>query len=243
MPTETVRAELLERYRSLALPTKREEHWRFTDLADFDPDAWTAEVGDTRRCDATVIRRARCCRHRDPRREWSHDRVCARRDPLRVAHRRSSAARLARLAGRQASRTQRSGVGARPSRPRPRRGRARQAAVPARDEHRRRWRALLADPRRRRAGQPVHADRGARLGLCGARWLRELRRRDRRARGRQGRVRQRPEPLAADLALLVVSRAGSSRTRSSTGSPAASARGAARSGSRTTSSVAARPHG
>jgi len=42
MPAEIVRAELLERYRSLPLPTKREEHWRFTDLASFDPDAWTA---------------------------------------------------------------------------------------------------------------------------------------------------------------------------------------------------------
>lgn len=41
-----MRAELLERYRSLALPTKREEHWRFTDLAGFDPDAWSAEPGD-----------------------------------------------------------------------------------------------------------------------------------------------------------------------------------------------------
>ena len=37
-----MRAELLERYRALALPTGREEHWRFTDLKAFDPDAWTA---------------------------------------------------------------------------------------------------------------------------------------------------------------------------------------------------------
>jgi Fe-S cluster assembly protein SufD len=37
-----MRAELLERYRALPLPTTREEHWRFTDLAGFDPDAWTA---------------------------------------------------------------------------------------------------------------------------------------------------------------------------------------------------------
>jgi Fe-S cluster assembly protein SufD len=39
MPT---RSELVERYRALPLPTTREEHWRFTDLAGFDPDAWTA---------------------------------------------------------------------------------------------------------------------------------------------------------------------------------------------------------
>jgi Fe-S cluster assembly protein SufD len=32
--------ELLERYRELPVPTTREEHWRFTDLAGFDPDAF-----------------------------------------------------------------------------------------------------------------------------------------------------------------------------------------------------------
>jgi Fe-S cluster assembly protein SufD len=37
-----MRAELLERYRALPLPTKSEEHWRFTDLAGFDPDSFTA---------------------------------------------------------------------------------------------------------------------------------------------------------------------------------------------------------
>ncbi len=36
------RAELLERYQALPLPTTKDEHWRFTDLAGFDPDAWTA---------------------------------------------------------------------------------------------------------------------------------------------------------------------------------------------------------
>ncbi len=40
-----MRAELLERYRSLPLPSTRDEHWRFTDLAGFDPDAWSAEAG------------------------------------------------------------------------------------------------------------------------------------------------------------------------------------------------------
>ena len=38
----TERNELLERYRALPLPTTKDEHWRFTDLAGFDPDAWTA---------------------------------------------------------------------------------------------------------------------------------------------------------------------------------------------------------
>jgi Fe-S cluster assembly protein SufD len=40
-----MRADLLERYEAIPLPTKSDEHWRFTDLAGFDPDAFTA-VGD-----------------------------------------------------------------------------------------------------------------------------------------------------------------------------------------------------
>jgi len=34
-----VRADLLERYRALPMPTTQEESWRFTDLKGFDPDA------------------------------------------------------------------------------------------------------------------------------------------------------------------------------------------------------------
>ena len=37
-----MRTELLEAYRALPLPTTRDEHWRFTDLAGFDPDAFAA---------------------------------------------------------------------------------------------------------------------------------------------------------------------------------------------------------
>jgi Fe-S cluster assembly protein SufD len=36
------RGELLERYRSLPLPTTSEEAWRFTDLRGFDPDAFAS---------------------------------------------------------------------------------------------------------------------------------------------------------------------------------------------------------
>ena len=36
------RAELLERYRALPLPTTKDEHWRFTDLRGFDPDSFSA---------------------------------------------------------------------------------------------------------------------------------------------------------------------------------------------------------
>jgi Fe-S cluster assembly protein SufD len=38
-----VRTEPLARYRALPLPTTADEHWRFTDLSGFDPDAWTAD--------------------------------------------------------------------------------------------------------------------------------------------------------------------------------------------------------
>jgi Fe-S cluster assembly protein SufD len=37
------RPELLERYRELPLPSVKDEHWRFTNLAGFDPDAFTAD--------------------------------------------------------------------------------------------------------------------------------------------------------------------------------------------------------
>jgi Fe-S cluster assembly protein SufD len=37
-----VRSEALTRYQALPLPTTKDEHWRFTDLSGFDPDAWTA---------------------------------------------------------------------------------------------------------------------------------------------------------------------------------------------------------
>ena len=38
----SARAELLERYRALPLPTKSDESWRFTDLKGFDPDAFAS---------------------------------------------------------------------------------------------------------------------------------------------------------------------------------------------------------
>ena len=36
------RDAIRERYAALPLPTTKDEHWRFTDLKGFDPDAWTA---------------------------------------------------------------------------------------------------------------------------------------------------------------------------------------------------------
>ena len=37
-----MRAELLERYRALPMPTTKDESWRFTDLKGFDPDAFAS---------------------------------------------------------------------------------------------------------------------------------------------------------------------------------------------------------
>src|SRR5919201_7063655 len=37
------RSAALEAYRALPLPDTTEEHWRFTDLKDFDPDAFVSE--------------------------------------------------------------------------------------------------------------------------------------------------------------------------------------------------------
>ena len=49
-----MRAELLERYQAIPLPTKSDEHWRFTDLAGFDPDSYTA-AGDSGAAHGTTM--------------------------------------------------------------------------------------------------------------------------------------------------------------------------------------------
>jgi Fe-S cluster assembly protein SufD len=41
------RPELVARYDAIPLPTTRDEHWRFTDLKGFDPDAFTANGATT----------------------------------------------------------------------------------------------------------------------------------------------------------------------------------------------------
>jgi Fe-S cluster assembly protein SufD len=51
-----MRTEALESYRALPLPDTREEHWRFTDLKDFDPDSFGhGQVSDTRTSPAETI--------------------------------------------------------------------------------------------------------------------------------------------------------------------------------------------
>jgi Fe-S cluster assembly protein SufD len=49
------RSELLERYRAIPLPTTKDEHWRFTDLGGFDPDAWTANGAAEIAAPASII--------------------------------------------------------------------------------------------------------------------------------------------------------------------------------------------
>jgi Fe-S cluster assembly protein SufD len=49
------RPELLERYRALPLPTKADEHWRFTDLSGFDPDAFAADGATEIAAPATLL--------------------------------------------------------------------------------------------------------------------------------------------------------------------------------------------
>ncbi len=49
------RAELLERYQALPLPTLRDEHWRFTDLAGFEPDAFDSAVAGSATRSASLI--------------------------------------------------------------------------------------------------------------------------------------------------------------------------------------------
>src|SRR5258705_4047861 len=50
------RAEALESYRALPLPDTTEEHWRFTDLKDFDPDSFgQVQLSDTGTSPAETI--------------------------------------------------------------------------------------------------------------------------------------------------------------------------------------------
>jgi Fe-S cluster assembly protein SufD len=49
------RADALERYRALPLPTTKDEHWRFTDLAGFDPEAWSANGATSNAAPPTML--------------------------------------------------------------------------------------------------------------------------------------------------------------------------------------------
>ena len=49
------RQELLECYRAIPLPRTTDEHWRFTDLAGFDPEAWNANGATKIASPATML--------------------------------------------------------------------------------------------------------------------------------------------------------------------------------------------
>jgi Fe-S cluster assembly protein SufD len=49
------RADALERYRELPVPSTSEEHWRFTDLRGFDPEAFAADGAKAREAGASML--------------------------------------------------------------------------------------------------------------------------------------------------------------------------------------------
>jgi Fe-S cluster assembly protein SufD len=50
-----MRADLLEAYQAIPLPTKSEEHWRFTDLTGFDPDSYAAPAAGSGELPQTML--------------------------------------------------------------------------------------------------------------------------------------------------------------------------------------------
>ena len=236
------RAEALERYQALPLPTKSDEHWRFTDLTGFDPDTFTAAAGDRRR-GAGDDDRARCVRCRVRGRGGDHDRARTGGDPLRAARRRPPAARDARRARREVRGAQRRDVDARPARARAEGRRRREAALRQGRQRDRGRLAVLAPAHRRRAREPVHGGGGVRVCVTGAQGLLERGGRDRR-RGRARRSSTCPcRTCRRARGISAPTMPGSGAMPSSTGSPAASARVAARCGSRTTLRARGRPRG
>ncbi len=152
---------------------------------------------------------------------------------VRAAARRPRAAGHARRRRRQVHGAQRRLLAERPPRPRAEGHGARRSALRPSGGRRHR-RHLLAAARRRRGGQPLLAHRGVHVPLTGCGRLLERRRRALRRAGREARVRLASEPREGDLELRHPSRHRRAETRSSTGSPAASAPGAGRSASTTT---------
>ena len=193
----------------------------------------TASARDPRRCSTSTWP----ARH--GHRGRNRDRARAGRRHVRAAAGGPRAAVLARRLGREVRRAQRGGVEARPARRRPEGRRAREAAVRA---GRNVDRPAVLAPARRRRGRLARSrsSRSTPRRRPTPRVLERGRRALRRA-GREARVRLAAEPLARDVALRHRITRASSATPSSTGSPAASARRRARSGSRTTSPARARP--
>ena len=234
-----MRAELLERYRALPLPTTRDEHWRFTDLEGFDPDAWGAEASAAAAVPSMLDLDVAASATIDE----AGIRVDGAPDGVRFEALTDDHPLLGTpgRAGRQAPRAQRRGLGARAARPGRRRRRAREAALPARRERRRRRLALLARPGRRRARVALHARPGADLG-------RATTSRRTSTASTEVVVRDGAKAEIVDVqrlsrrvvALRVVSRARRARRGARLGRGRLRLRAKARSGSRTTSPAAVR---
>ena len=200
------RAELLERYQALPLPTTQDEHWRFTDLAGFDPDAWSANgaTGIAPPPSLIDVDVAGIAHVGEGGIEIERAPDGIRFEPLTDEHEllyslvgfdEKFAAHNAALWKHGLLVHVPRGVVARLAPLRPYR------------QLRRRRLALLAPVDRRGAGEPLRGDRGVRVLVPRARRVLERRGRDRRPAGGEGRVRLRPEPLARDLALRIPSRA------------------------------------
>ena len=210
------RTELLERYRALPLPTVKDEHWRFTDLSGFDPDAF-ANAGRRR-----SPRRPRSSSSTWPgspgRRGRDRDRARAGRHPLRAAHRRPPAARLARRLATRSSRrtTRRSGsTGCSCTFRRASCSRSRSTSGSrTRSRAARSSGGCSSSPSRRAASRVIEEYV---VGVARAARVLERGGRDRRRARREGRVRLGPEPLARDVALRRAPRARRARRRARLG--------------------------
>ena len=228
------RSDALAAYEKLPLPDTTEEHWRFTDLRGFDPDAFRApRRRRSRRCSTST---SPATRPSPPTGSTSSRRPRA----IVFAPLPEDNERLYSLVGWDEKFAAHNAAlwQARAPRRRPEGRRAREAAL---RPHLRDRPDLLAARRRRGGGRPRVADRGVRVAR------RPTPRPTRTPSPSSSSSRRRSSstsPSRTSRARRGTSRTttrASSATPSSTGSPAASARRRARRGSRTTSTAAARP--
>ena len=228
------RSDALAAYEKLPLPDTTEEHWRFTDLRGFDPDAFDGRGDCGDRDDARPRRRGL----RDGHGRRDRDREGARGGHLRAAARGARASLLPRRLGREVRGPQRGALAARAARRRPEGRRAGEAALrpDLRD-----WPDVLAAGGRRRGGRTGVADRGVRVARRTTPRPTRTRSPSSSSSRRRSSSTSRSRTSRARRGTSRTTTRASSATPSSTGSPAASARRRARRGSRTTSTAAARP--
>ncbi len=209
-------SRLLDRYRALPLPTTRDEHWRFTDLSAFDPDAWdaavAAEASAGRPSSSSTPPASRRVDERgltiDVAPEGIRFEALDDAEPLLGSLVKPDDKLRAHNAARLAARS---------ARPRADGRRARAAALPPGHEHCRRRLAVLAGARRRRARQPrSRSSRSSPRPRLSSRATSTQPSRSSSTTARRSST-SRPEPLAEDLALLVEPRAGRAGRRARLG--------------------------